>query len=91
MSDGYAFSGDEIAAAWEHYRTQLFEGQRPVSDWIVDHLDPQPGQTILELAAGPGETGFLVAERVGSETQDGEKEELFEFAEIGRLSHESTL
>jgi SAM-dependent methyltransferase len=56
---------DRLSAAWERYREKLFEGPRPVSDWLVDRLDPQPGQTILELAAGPGETGFLVAERLG--------------------------
>jgi ubiquinone/menaquinone biosynthesis C-methylase UbiE len=57
--------GDAVAAAWERHRTLLFESQRPVSEWLVDHVDPRPGQTILELAAGPGETGFLAAERVG--------------------------
>ena len=36
-----------------------------MSEWLIDHIDPQPGQTILELAAGPGETGFLVAGRLG--------------------------
>ncbi len=55
---------DSLAAAWERHRKRLFESQRQVSDWLVDHLDPKPGQTILELAAGPGETGFLAAERV---------------------------
>jgi SAM-dependent methyltransferase len=36
-----------------------------VSRWLVEALDPQPGQQVLELAAGPGETGFLVAQRIG--------------------------
>src|SRR6266511_3518032 len=54
-----------VAPAWERHRQLLFEGQRPVSEWLVDQVDPQSGETILELAAGPGETGFLVAERVG--------------------------
>ena len=36
----------------------------PVSQWMVEEVHPQPGQTILELAAGPGETGFLAAELV---------------------------
>jgi 16S rRNA C967 or C1407 C5-methylase (RsmB/RsmF family) len=57
--------GDAVAAAWERHREQLFEDQRAVSEWIVDQVEPRPGQTILELAAGPGETGFLAAERVG--------------------------
>ena len=56
-----------VASSWERYRELLFEGQRPVSEWLVDHVDPRPGQTILELAAGPGETGFLAAERVGAD------------------------
>jgi ubiquinone/menaquinone biosynthesis C-methylase UbiE len=36
-----------------------------VSEWLVERLDPQPGQTILDLAAGTGETGFLAAPRLG--------------------------
>lgn len=56
---------DSLSAGWERYRTRLFEGQRPVSEWLVNQVDPQPGQVILELAAGPGETGFLAAQRVG--------------------------
>ena len=57
--------GDAVAAAWERHRTHLFDSQRPVSDWLVEQVDPREGQTVLELAAGPGETGFLVAERIG--------------------------
>src|ERR687896_1741169 len=30
-------------------------------------FDPQPGETILELAAGTGDTGFDAAERLGAE------------------------
>ncbi|MGH9051183.1 MAG: class I SAM-dependent methyltransferase [Acidimicrobiia bacterium] len=56
---------DGVAPAWERNRQWVFEGFRPVSEWLVDRVDPQPGQTVLELAAGPGETGFLAAERVG--------------------------
>jgi SAM-dependent methyltransferase len=36
----------------------------PVSRWLVDHVDPRPGQTVLELAAGLGDTGLMAAERV---------------------------
>ncbi|MBV9040278.1 MAG: methyltransferase domain-containing protein [Acidimicrobiia bacterium] len=65
MAEEPSFSGEAIAAAWERHRTRLFEGQRELSEWIVRHLEPRPGQTILELTSGPGETGFLVAERIG--------------------------
>lgn len=64
--DGVPQAGwsDALSAAWERHRTRLFESQRHVSEWLVDRVGPRPGQTVLELAAGPGETGFLVAERV---------------------------
>ncbi len=54
-----------VAPAWEAYRDRLFENVRSVSEWLVDQVDPQPGQTVLELTAGPGETGFLAAPRLG--------------------------
>ncbi|MBV8995245.1 MAG: methyltransferase domain-containing protein, partial [Pseudonocardiales bacterium] len=47
-------------------RDRTFERHRRVSEWLVDQIDPQLGQTIVEVAAGPGETGFLAAGRVGS-------------------------
>ena len=67
MAEEFSFAGDELAAAWERHRTRLFEGQRDLSEWIVRHVEPHPGQTILELTCGPGETGFLAAERIGPE------------------------
>jgi ubiquinone/menaquinone biosynthesis C-methylase UbiE len=54
-----------VAPAWEAYRDRLFQQVRSVSERLVDEIDPKPGQTVLELTAGPGETGFLAAERVG--------------------------
>lgn len=35
-----------------------------VSVWMVEHVALQPGQRVLELACGPGDTGFLAAELV---------------------------
>ena len=35
-----------------------------VSTWMIDHLALQPGERVLELAAGPGDTGFLAAELI---------------------------
>ncbi len=55
-----------VAPAWDKHRNRLFEDARSVSDWLVERVDPQPGQTLLELTAGPGETGFLAAARLGS-------------------------
>ena len=54
-----------IAPTWERRRTDIETFARPVRDWLVRELDPQPGDTILELAAGNGDTGFEVASRIG--------------------------
>jgi SAM-dependent methyltransferase len=36
----------------------------PVSEWLLDALQLHPGERVLELAAGLGETGMLAAELV---------------------------
>jgi ubiquinone/menaquinone biosynthesis C-methylase UbiE len=54
-----------MAPRWERGRELLWRGTRPVSEWLVARLDPRPGQTILDLAAGAGETGFLAAPALG--------------------------
>lgn len=54
-----------VAAAWDRYRDRFFENLRPVSEWLIEQVDPRPGRTLLELTAGPGETGFLAAARLG--------------------------
>lgn len=35
-----------------------------MSERLVELLDPQPGETVLDLAAGPGDTGFLALPRL---------------------------
>jgi SAM-dependent methyltransferase len=52
------------AAGWERRRDALRRTTMAVSAWMVDAVDPQPGQTVLELAAGTGDTGFLAAELI---------------------------
>jgi SAM-dependent methyltransferase len=53
---------ESVAAGWESGADAFYDGALPVSHWMVDRLQPQPGQTILELAAGRGDVGFLAAE-----------------------------
>ena len=55
---------DIAAAGWERNADLIMRTSRPVSDWLIDHLGPQPGETFLELAAGPGDTGFDIARRI---------------------------
>jgi SAM-dependent methyltransferase len=57
---------DEMSAGWEERRDWLIEMTGSVNAWIVDQVDPQPGQTILDIAAGTGDLGFAAAERVGA-------------------------
>ena len=57
---------EEMAAGWEGDRRSVWDDSRAVGEWLVDALDPQPGETILELAAGLGDTGFAAARRLGA-------------------------
>jgi ubiquinone/menaquinone biosynthesis C-methylase UbiE len=53
---------EAIAPGWEDDVDDYLAGTLPVAHWMVQRLDPQPGQTVLELAAGRGDVGFLAAE-----------------------------
>ena len=57
----------EMAPGWEARNEWMTDWTGTVNEWIVAQADPRPGQTILDVAAGPGDLGFRVAERVGSE------------------------
>ncbi len=52
------------ASAWGERAGRIREWGMPVSVAMVEGLAPAPGQRLLELAAGPGDTGFMAAERV---------------------------
>jgi SAM-dependent methyltransferase len=55
---------DDQAAGWESRRDLLRTATMPVSAWMIEAIDPQPGHTLLELAAGTGDTGLLAAELI---------------------------
>ncbi len=57
----------QAAEGWERWQGRMREVTAPLASWMVDAIEPQPGQRVLELAAGIGETGFLAAQRVGPE------------------------
>jgi len=52
------------AAGWEREREAVQAALAPLTDWMLERLAAQPGQTILELGAGTGETGLLAARLV---------------------------
>jgi SAM-dependent methyltransferase len=55
---------EEAAPGWVRSQELLREFAAPVSHWMLEAVAPQPGQRVLELAAGLGETGLLAAELV---------------------------
>lgn len=55
---------ERAASGWGNRADRIRDWGMPVSAAMVDGLALQPGQRVLELAAGPGDTGFLAAELV---------------------------
>jgi ubiquinone/menaquinone biosynthesis C-methylase UbiE len=56
-----------VASSWERRREEMWLATEPVSRNLVERLQLRPGETVLELAAGPGQTGLLAADAVGPE------------------------
>jgi SAM-dependent methyltransferase len=55
---------DAAAAGWSRRADALRDVSMPLSVWMVDAAALHPGARVLELAAGPGDTGFLAAELI---------------------------
>jgi ubiquinone/menaquinone biosynthesis C-methylase UbiE len=58
---------EAMAPGWERWRAQLEEDVTPLREWMIRELAPKPGDTILELSAGAGDTGFAAAAMVGAD------------------------
>jgi SAM-dependent methyltransferase len=56
---------ERAAAGWGKRADRIRDWGMPVSAAMVEALALRPGQRVLELAAGPGDTGFMAAELVG--------------------------
>lgn len=55
---------EAAARGWREQADWWDASTRPVSDWLVEALAPAPGGQVLELAAGPGDVGLLLAPRL---------------------------
>jgi ubiquinone/menaquinone biosynthesis C-methylase UbiE len=55
---------EDAAAGWRRRQQEISAFGAPVSAWLIEAVSPQPGERVLELAAGMGETGMLAAELV---------------------------
>jgi SAM-dependent methyltransferase len=54
-----------MAPGWHARREEMWQRSHPVSEWMIRKLDPQPGDIVLELAAGLADTRFMAARLVG--------------------------
>lgn len=55
---------NRMAPGWEKIRDAIWSDSRSIGEWLVDKLAPQPGDTVLDIAAGVGDTGLLAARRI---------------------------
>lgn len=55
---------NRAATGWGRMADRVRTFGMPVSAWMIEHAGLQPGQRVLELAAGPGDTGFMAAELI---------------------------
>ena len=55
---------ERAATGWGKRAERVREFGLPVSAWMIEQAHLEPGLRVLELAAGPGDTGFLAAERI---------------------------
>ena len=79
----------QMAPGWEARRDWMLQVTGLVNDWLVAKADPQPGQTVLDIAAGPGELGFQVAERVGDNGRVLSTDFAPEMVDVARRAGES--
>lgn len=56
---------EAIAPGWERRRADIEKATVRVREWMIRELGPRRGDTVLELAAGAGDTGFEAATIVG--------------------------
>jgi ubiquinone/menaquinone biosynthesis C-methylase UbiE len=60
-------SWDAIAPGWKRRRDWLQANTGLVNDWIAAKGDPQPGQTWLDVAGGPGDLTLAISAGVGDD------------------------
>ena len=73
-----------MAAGWERHLEWVWNASRVVGEHMVAALDPEPGDTVLELACGTGETGFAAAAQLGPDGRLISSDFAFEMVEAAR-------
>ena len=59
---------EQVAEGWGKRADHIRDVSLPLSQRMVESLGLSPGQRVLELAAGPGDTGFLAAQKIAPGT-----------------------
>jgi SAM-dependent methyltransferase len=54
-----------VAPGWDRRRALFWEATHSLSERMIELLELQPEERVVEVAAGPGDTGFLAAGLVG--------------------------
>jgi SAM-dependent methyltransferase len=57
----------QTASGWEQRHDWVAAATGMVTDWVFENADPQPGQTILDIAGGTGALGLRLAAAVGDD------------------------
>lgn len=74
----------EMAPGWQRMGDYIWKESRHVGEWLASEIDPRPGQTILDVAAGPGDTGFVAAKLVGDSGRVISTDFSLEMVEVAR-------
>jgi SAM-dependent methyltransferase len=78
-----------MSVGWEARREWLMGITGTVNEWLVDRAGLQPGQTVLEVAAGTGDLGLLAADRVGGGGRVVSTDFASEMVDVARRQGES--
>ena len=80
---------ESAAAGWGRQAAVFNEQSAPVARWMIEAAALAPGQRVLDLAAGPGEVGFLAAPLVepgGTVNSSDHSEAMVEVARRHKVS-----
>jgi len=56
---------ETMASGWDKWRDAIEATSVPMREWMLRELAPSPGDTVLELASGFGDTSHAAAQLVG--------------------------
>jgi SAM-dependent methyltransferase len=75
---------ERMAGGWERALERIEASATPVREWLLRELAPRRGDVVLDLAAGPGETGFAAAAAVGEQGHILSSDRSPAMVEVGR-------